>query len=62
MKKVATITGVLGVIFFSIVLILSQGESSNLTEFARGFITGISIVFIVALLVYLIASLIKRNK
>ncbi|HCY00048.1 MAG TPA: hypothetical protein DG754_07900 [Bacteroidales bacterium] len=61
MKKAATITGVLGVIFFSIVLILRRGESSNLTEFARGFITGISIVFILALLVYLIASLIKKK-
>lgn len=62
MKKVATITGVLGVIFFSIVLILNRGEDSSLTDFARGFITGISIVFIVALLVYLIASLTKKNK
>ncbi|MDY0199798.1 MAG: hypothetical protein WC951_02130 [Bacteroidales bacterium] len=62
MKKTARITGVVGVLFFSIVLFVNRGENSNLTDFARGFITGISIVFLVALLVYLIASLTRKKK
>ena len=61
MKITARITAVVGVILFSIVLIIYRGANSSLTDFARGFITGISIVFIVALIVYLIASF-KRKK
>ncbi|HPF93632.1 MAG TPA: hypothetical protein PLV65_06835 [Tenuifilaceae bacterium] len=62
MQKIATGFGIIGVIIFSIVLIFGSGENSSLTDFARGFLTGISIVFIVAFLVFLISRLFTKRK
>ncbi len=62
MQKIATGIGIIGVIIFSIVLIFGQGENSNLTDFARGFLTGISLVFIVAFVIFLGTRLVKKKK
>ncbi|NHB70059.1 hypothetical protein [Perlabentimonas gracilis] len=61
MQKIATAIAIIGVVIFGLVLILGRGESSNLTDFARGFITGISLVFLVAFVIYLGTRLVKRK-
>jgi uncharacterized membrane protein len=62
MQKIATTIGIIGVVIFSLVLIWGRGDNSNLTDFARGFLTGISLVFLVAFVIYLGTRLIKRKE
>lgn len=62
MQKIATTIGIIGFIIFSLVLLFARGENSNLTDFARGFLTGISIVFLVAFVIYLGTRLVKRKE
>jgi Kef-type K+ transport system membrane component KefB len=62
MQKIATTIGIIGFIIFSLVLLFARGENSNLTDFARGFLTGISIVFLVAFVIYLGTRLVRKKE